>query len=576
MRTLRDAAEAVVAEGDLRLAVDYLKLAERIAPDECSRVSIKAFLIGLEWLVNPAAAARHVPWLAAAVRDGRLTGRDALVCVRYLAWYGRLDEAKAVVEAGWKPCSPGEESEWATAAEARAARVWLKYWYPAVDATPPGRETRVSPLPATISRIEGLDLLTAVLAGRLRGDEVSDRAERILRGSRLDDGTVESLTSTLTALVYADRAAEAQEWCVALIDQASARRSPIAHALLAAVLGEIAVRQGDLLGAEDSAKTALTRILPEGWGVAVGVPLAARITAAVARGDHEQAARHLELPVPGAMFHTPSGLHYLHACGRYNLATGRADAALHDFMSCGELMIAWGIDLPGIVPWRVEAARAHVQLGAHDAARALLEEQFERLGAEPSRTRGLALGVQAATVELRRRPALLWESIRELQACGDRFELSLVFAQLSHAYRELGDFGRARRAAARASHLSEVCQAEPPRALLRPDRLTAVPDRDAATTEFAEPTPARESVPAAMSAMVTAPAGVDEQPGAGLSDAERRVAALAAQGQTNREISRRLFITVSTVEQHLTRVYRKLGVARRLDLPPWLEEEIAG
>lgn len=610
VRTLREAAESVVAEGDLRLAVDYLKLAERIAPDECTRVSIKAFLIGLEWLVNPAAAARHVPWLAAAVRDGRLSGRDALACVRYLAWYGRLEEARTVIEAGRQSCAPGESADWVTAAETRAARFWLKYWYPAVDADLPEYGTEVSPLPATIGRIEGLDLLTDVLAGRLDADRVCDRAERILRGARLEDATVESLTSALTALVYADRAAEAQEWCVTLIDRAAGRRSPIAHALFSAVLGEITVRQGDLLGAEESAATALTRIAPEGWGVAVGVPLAARIVAAVARGDRDQAARLLELPVPGAMFHTPAGLHYLHACGRYNLATGRADAALHDFLSCGELMTAWRIDLPGLVPWRVEAARAHVHLGDHDAARELLAEQFDRLADEPSRTRGLALGVQASVVELRRRPALLWEAIRELQACGDRFELSLVFAQLGNAYRELGDFGRARRAARRARHLSEVCRAELPQTLSRTDRLAAVPDRDGAISRLRGTTPepapihepaanreadriaerpgrpehretARITVPAASASASRgvspgASAGADEQPGAGLSDAERRVAALAAQGQTNREISRRLFITVSTVEQHLTRVYRKLGVARRLDLPPWLEEEIAG
>lgn len=52
-----------------------------------------------------------------------------------------------------------------------------------------------------------------------------------------------------------------------------------------------------------------------------------------------------------------------------------------------------------------------------------------------------------------------------------------------------------------------------------------------------------------------------------LSEAERRVAELAARGHTNRQISRKLFITVSTVEQHLTRVYRKLDVKRRTDLP---------
>ncbi|MEG9513475.1 helix-turn-helix transcriptional regulator [Saccharopolyspora indica] len=59
-----------------------------------------------------------------------------------------------------------------------------------------------------------------------------------------------------------------------------------------------------------------------------------------------------------------------------------------------------------------------------------------------------------------------------------------------------------------------------------------------------------------------------------LSDAERRVAELASRGDTNREIARSLYITISTVEQHLTRVYRKLKVRRRVDLPadlglPW-------
>ncbi|MER5893424.1 AAA family ATPase [Streptomyces sp. NPDC001876] len=56
-----------------------------------------------------------------------------------------------------------------------------------------------------------------------------------------------------------------------------------------------------------------------------------------------------------------------------------------------------------------------------------------------------------------------------------------------------------------------------------------------------------------------------------LSEAQRRVAALAARGHTNQQISRRLFITVSTVEQHLTRVYRKLDVKRRTDLPELLD-----
>jgi DNA-binding CsgD family transcriptional regulator/uncharacterized protein YerC len=52
----------------------------------------------------------------------------------------------------------------------------------------------------------------------------------------------------------------------------------------------------------------------------------------------------------------------------------------------------------------------------------------------------------------------------------------------------------------------------------------------------------------------------------GLSGAEQRVAVLAAEGYTNREVAKRLLITVSTVEQHITRIYRKLGVNRRTEL----------
>nr|ADU56162.1 hypothetical protein CA915-41 [uncultured organism CA915] len=54
--------------------------------------------------------------------------------------------------------------------------------------------------------------------------------------------------------------------------------------------------------------------------------------------------------------------------------------------------------------------------------------------------------------------------------------------------------------------------------------------------------------------------------GGQLTDAELRVATLAAAGNTNRQIAARLSITVSTVEQHLTKVYRKLNVRSRSGL----------
>lgn len=51
-----------------------------------------------------------------------------------------------------------------------------------------------------------------------------------------------------------------------------------------------------------------------------------------------------------------------------------------------------------------------------------------------------------------------------------------------------------------------------------------------------------------------------------LTEAERRVALLVAEGHTNKEVAARLFLTVRTVEAHLTRIYGKLGLRSRSEL----------
>lgn len=51
-----------------------------------------------------------------------------------------------------------------------------------------------------------------------------------------------------------------------------------------------------------------------------------------------------------------------------------------------------------------------------------------------------------------------------------------------------------------------------------------------------------------------------------LTPSERRVAKLAADGPTNREIAQALFVTPRTVEVHLTNVYRKLEIDSRSQL----------
>ena len=55
-----------------------------------------------------------------------------------------------------------------------------------------------------------------------------------------------------------------------------------------------------------------------------------------------------------------------------------------------------------------------------------------------------------------------------------------------------------------------------------------------------------------------------------LTASERRIAELASQGLTNREIAQTLFITARTVEGHLTSVFRKLQLDSRNELPALL------
>lgn len=54
---------------------------------------------------------------------------------------------------------------------------------------------------------------------------------------------------------------------------------------------------------------------------------------------------------------------------------------------------------------------------------------------------------------------------------------------------------------------------------------------------------------------------------AALTDSERRIAGLAAEGRTNAEIAASLHLARRTVETHLTAAYRKLGITRRTELP---------
>jgi DNA-binding CsgD family transcriptional regulator len=55
-------------------------------------------------------------------------------------------------------------------------------------------------------------------------------------------------------------------------------------------------------------------------------------------------------------------------------------------------------------------------------------------------------------------------------------------------------------------------------------------------------------------------------PAEGLTDTEHRIAALIAQGLTNREIASAMFVTGNTVQTHVRHIFQKLGVRSRTEL----------
>jgi len=61
-----------------------------------------------------------------------------------------------------------------------------------------------------------------------------------------------------------------------------------------------------------------------------------------------------------------------------------------------------------------------------------------------------------------------------------------------------------------------------------------------------------------------------------LTPSERRVAQLAAEGLSNRDIGQNLFITARTVEGHLTHAYHKLAITSREQLPAALTPSEGG
>ncbi len=273
-------------------------------------------------------------------------------------------------------------------------------------------------------------------------------------------------------------------------------------------------------------------------GTDAAILLATSLDCRLARGDigdalalGEMLAPYLDLPgTAGALAH--------HARGELASALNEPDAAATCFETAGVLLDDDGDH--ELVPWRAGAALAALRLGRRTEAAGLARDQLTRAGDSPYAT-AQALRTLATTEPGADRTAL----VRRARAALAGVPAERLAAQLDTDLAGLLLLKGGPRAAAEALTLLRSAEAYAGRQELWPlqSRVRRLLERLDA--------PPRRAQSEALAA---------------LTASERKVARLAADGLTNRQIAEELVVTVKAVEWHLSRVYRKLGIRSRTRL----------
>jgi DNA-binding CsgD family transcriptional regulator/tetratricopeptide (TPR) repeat protein len=342
------------------------------------------------------------------------------------------------------------------------------------------------------------------------------------------------------SLLWAERYAQVRPLLDTSIAQARATGDGSRLAVGLAHRGWLALRRGDLIAAEGDARTALVAAeLPAPTLYRV-LNAGVLVETLVDQGELDAAERALAPLDSEAESGSITAAVLRLARGQLRVEQGRVAEGLEDFLALGTALTRALITCPSYLPWRSEAALAHLALGEREPARRLADEELELARAFGTR-RALGVAKRAAGVIAGgdRGATLLREAIDEFER-GD--------ARLERA-RALADLGALLRRRNRRTEARELLR----EALDAAHHAGAKPLAQQAETEL------RATGARPRRVVLT---GLDS-----LTASERRIAELASQGLTNREIAQTLFITTRTVEGHLTSIFRKLQLNSRDELP---------
>jgi DNA-binding CsgD family transcriptional regulator/mono/diheme cytochrome c family protein len=536
---LRRGAADAGGRGAPDVAADYLRRALAEPPGEAIRVEVLYELGKVELLQDPIAATTNLRDALEFAREPDRRASIALALGDALTLVGRLADAIPVFRAGIAELGRDRSSELRASLE--AALLGTARWEPSAQAlrhelvgeirkradagTP--LDPRLHSQLAVETTAEGTDLDAAVRHARVALSAPELPASAATSG----------LHEPMLVLAFADLAEEARDGFDQWLANARVRAQPLATVLGATTASLACLYRGAVSEAVAHAWSAANPGV-EIWLSPVSV--AFLVEALIERGDldaarQELAARGLDAELPLAWATTP----VLFARGRLHAAAGDHAAAIADLTLTGTRAEAWGVRNPAMQPWRSSLATSLAQIGERDQAVALAEEEVELArGWGTPRAIGVALRAAGIAYGGDHGVALLREAVDVLKSSTAPLEHARALTDLGAVLRRLG-----RRAEAR-EHLRK--------GLDLAHQLGGIHVADRARNELtiAGARPRRDAL-----------RGRDA-----LTPSELRVAQLAADGRTNREIAEHLFITLRTVEAHLTSTYGKLELSSRHQL----------
>jgi DNA-binding CsgD family transcriptional regulator len=540
---LRAAAATALSRGAPDVAARYLRRALAEPPRESDCVAIVGELGVAASQDGDPEGLDHLRMAAAEAEPGPLRADLARRLADALIPRGEIVEAAVAIE---EAIAEVPDSERERLLELEATLATLSQWTQSAYPRNKRRIEGLAGLAGVDSRLGRMILAALSFRQLIHGGPASDAvalASAAVEGGLLTDELADSasICDAISVPIYAERFDLAARYSATALAGARAR-GHVADVVLALTWsGVLAHRRGRIASAEAQAREALATAELGSFATGTAMFNAAGLSLClIEQGKLEEAQGVLDAAGPGgAVPENIMGIYLLLAQGGLLLAAGDAEAAVPVLCQVDNRARGW-LDRTLLLPYRSLLSLARAQLGEADEARRLAAEELEIARAwGTAGVVGAAQRVAGLVAEREPGIALLREAVATLEGSEAKLEHAHALVDLGAALRRAGKRTEARERLAEGLELADRCGA------------TALVGMAEGELRAAGARPRRRAL-----------SGV-----ASLTPSELRVAEMAAEGMMNKEIAQALFVTLRTVEMHLSHAYGKLEISSRDQLP---------